>query len=167
MKSNKWSSAATSGLLLALVSVAVLAIESVLSPGQAINLILSLTKLVASIWLVYYFIKEFARQYEIFSYANGFSYGFIVCLFSSFICVVAQLLIITVISPETFDAQIDTMINAFAQSRPDIAENLADMQQGGALPMIVAAASFVWYMILGTIVSAIMANFTKKVDNIF
>ena len=156
-----------SGLLLALVTVATMAIQTVITPSGPIGLIITVVKLVVNIWLVYYFIKEFSKSFEVFTYGNGFSYGTIVCLFSSFICVAAQLLILTIISPETFEAQIEVMINAFSQSRPEAADTLIRMQESGALLTIVVAVSFIYYFVFGVIVSSIVANFTKKGNIIF
>ena len=156
-----------SGLLLALVTVVVLAVQTVLTPSRPIGLIITIVKLVVNIWLVYYFIKEFSKSFEIFTYGNGFSYGFIMCLFSSFICVVAQLMILTIISPESFEAQIELMITALSQSRPEAVEALIGMQESGALLTIIIVVSFIYYSIFGLIVSAIVANFTKKGNIIF
>ena len=156
-----------SGLLLALVTVAAMAIQTVITPSGGIIWAIILVKLVVNIWLVSYFIKEFAKPFELFTYRDGFTYGFIMCLFSSFICAVALLLIHTVVSPETFEAQIELMANAMSNTRPEAAEAIINMQQSGALLAIVVIFSFLYYVLFGLIVSAIVANFAKKGNTIF
>jgi len=156
-----------SGLLLALVTVAAMAIQTVITPSRGVAWVIILIKLIVNIWLVSYFIKEFAKSSEVFTYRDGFSYGCIVCLFSSFICTVALLLVHTVVSPETLEAQMDVMISAMSQTRPEAAEAIINMQQSGALLAIVAIFSFLYYVLFGLIVSAIVANFSKKGNTIF
>jgi len=156
-----------SGLLLALVTVAAIAIQTVITPSRGVALAIILIKLIVNIWLVSYFIKEFAKSSEVFTYRDGFSYGFIVCLFSSFICAVALLLVHTIVSPETFETQMDVMVSAMSQTRPEAAEAIINMQQSGALLAIVVIFSFLYYLLFGLIVSAIVANFSKKGNTIF
>jgi len=156
-----------SGLLLALVTVVVMAIQTVITPSKAVNLLMSAVKLVVNIWLVYYFIKEFSKSFEVFTYGNGFSYGTTICLFSSFICVATQMAIIILISPEIFEAQIEVVINTFSQSNPEAADSLMRMQESGALLAAMAAFLFIYYFVFGVIVSAIVANFTKKGNLVF
>jgi len=167
MQTNKWSSAAMSGLLLALVTVAAMAIQTVITPSRGVVWAIILIKLIVNIWLVSYFIKEFAKSSEVFTYRDGFSYGFIVCLFSSFICAVALLLVHTIVSPETFETQMDVMVSAMSQTRPEAAETIINMQQSGVLLAIVVIFSFLYYLLFGLIVSAIVANFSKKGNTIF
>ena len=56
MQSNRWSTAATSGILLALVTIISFLVQSVLQPGKVINLAIWAIKAVGSIWLLLYFI---------------------------------------------------------------------------------------------------------------
>ena len=156
-----------SGLLLALVTVAAMAIQTVITPSRGVVWAIILIKLIVNIWLVSYFIKEFAKSSEVFTYRDGFSYGFIVCLFSSFICAVALLLVHTIVSPETFETQMDVMVSAMSQTRPEAAETIINMQQSGVLLAIVVIFSFLYYLLFGLIVSAIVANFSKKGNTIF
>ena len=50
MQTNKWSQAATNGVLLALITMIITLILTVFKPGTAINLILWAVKLIASIF---------------------------------------------------------------------------------------------------------------------
>ena len=154
-----------SGLLLALVTVIILTAQSALSPGKAMNVALWVIKLVASIWLVQYFIKEFSKSFEIFTYKDGFSYGFFVCLFSSFICAITQFLLMAVIFPEALEVQIEVIISTLESSNPAAVDRFLAMRD--SLPYLIAVVSFAWYTIFGLIVSSIVANFTKKGNQIF
>ena len=157
---SKWTTAATGGLLLALVTIIVILIQTVLQPGTAINIILWLVKFVGSIWLLFYFVKEYSKQHEFFSYGNGFRYGVLVAFFSSLICACYRFLHYAVIFPDMVAEQMSTAMEMVASSNPDAVDTIAKGE--GILPQLVFAFSLVYYTIFGAIASAIIANYTKK-----
>ncbi len=162
MNSNKWSAAAMYGLLLALITVFHTLINTVFEPGTAIKLILWVVKFVGVLWLLYYFIKDYAKPAEIFTYKEGFAFGFLICLFSSVICAAYMFLHFAVIFPDAVAAQMETVLTAMQSSNPEALDNFAKIQ--GILPQIVFAFSLFYYVIFGVIASAVIANYTKKGD---
>ncbi|GAB1473372.1 hypothetical protein MASR2M69_08130 [Bacteroidota bacterium] len=78
MQSKKWSIAATYGFVLALITISYQLIQTVFEPGTAIALILWAAKFGGTLYLLYYFIKEFSKQSDLFTYSDGFKFGVIV-----------------------------------------------------------------------------------------
>lgn len=159
MKNNKWSSAATGGLILSLVTIVVIVIQTVLEPGKLINILLWIAKLAGSIALLHYFIKDYSKGFSSFSYKEGLSYGFLVCLLSSFICAAYMFLHYLVIFPESTEAVLEAVATA-TQSSPEGGDLIAKLEK--YLPHYVFIFSFIYYTLFGLLVSAIIANYTKK-----
>lgn len=162
MQTNKWSVAALDGLLLALVTITVTLIQTVLSPGTAIIWLLWLVKLISSLGLLYYFIKDYAKDQDLFTYKDGFRFGFMISLLSSLICACYMFLHYAVIFPDSMAAQLEQISSAIQSSNPD---GMAVLDKiGGKLPQIISVFSLFYYTIFGIIVSSIIANYTKKGD---
>ena len=166
MQSNKWSSAIVSGLLLALITIAVMAIRYTLAPTGIVSILIWLIKIVASIWLLYYLIKEFAKPADIFTYKDGFIYGSIVCLVSTVVCTLATLIFMYIFA-DSINAQMETAMSMVGSSNPEAVEKLAEWMKSGLLTVIACVGSFVWLYLFGIIASAILANFTKKGSVVF
>ncbi|MFA6769572.1 MAG: DUF4199 domain-containing protein [Bacteroidales bacterium] len=160
MQSNRWSTAATSGILLALVTIISFLVQSVLQPGKVINLAIWAIKAVGSIWLLLYFIKEYAKPFDLFTYKDGFRYGLLVAFFSSLLCASYLFLQYTVIFPESFATQMDQVMEAMLATNPDAADGLEKI--GPRLPQLIFVFTLIYYTIIGAIASAIIANYTKK-----
>ncbi|HCT94131.1 MAG TPA: hypothetical protein DF637_07550 [Rikenellaceae bacterium] len=162
MQSNKWSTAAMYGLLLALITVLHSLITSVFEPPLVINIILWAAKFAGSLWVLYYFMKEYSKPFEVFTYKDGFRFGFMICLFSSVICASFTFLQITLIFPDLMANQMETVMNAMQSSNSDSMEAFEKIQ--GILPQLILVFSLVYYIIFGAIASSIIANYTKKGD---
>ena len=83
--SNKWSAAAYNGLLLSLVTVIITVLSSAF-PNQHnafVSIILWIVRITASLYILYYFMRSYSNGKEEVSYKESFSYGTIICLFSS------------------------------------------------------------------------------------
>lgn len=107
METNKLSSAAFNGLLLALVTILSTLITTVIEPGVAISIILWIVKLVATVWLLYYFIREFSKPKEYFRYGDGVSYGVLVSFFSAIICACYFFLHFALLFPDSITSQME------------------------------------------------------------
>ena len=160
MQSNRWSTAATSGILLALVTIISTLIQAVFTPGTIMNLIIWAIKSVGSIWLLSYFIKEYSKSFNLFTYKDGFRYGFLVAFFSSLICASYMFLHYAVIFPEAVAAQMDQVMEMMASSNPDAVDALDKI--GSKLPQLIFTITLFYFTIIGVIASAIIANYTKK-----
>ncbi|PKO95291.1 MAG: hypothetical protein CVU12_10605, partial [Bacteroidetes bacterium HGW-Bacteroidetes-7] len=97
------------GLLLALITVLHSLISSIFELPLVITIILWLVKFAGSLWVLYYFMKEYAKPFEVFTYKEGFRFGFLVCLFSSVICASFTFLQITLIFPDLMATQMETI----------------------------------------------------------
>lgn len=161
MQSNRWSSAATNGILLALITIISVLIQAVFEPtNKIINFAIWAIKTVGSIWLLYYFLKEYAKHFNKFTYKNGFHYGFLVAFFSSILCAAYMFLHYAVIFPDSIAAQTDQIMEMMASTNPegmDAFEKMIPM-----MPQIIFISTFIYNTIIGLIASAIMANYTKK-----
>lgn len=162
MQTNKWSIAALNGLLLALVTIVVTLIQTVLSPGTAIIWLLWLLKLIGSLGLLYYFIKDYAKTQDLFTYKDGFRFGFMVSLLSSLICACYLFMHYAVIFPDSMAAQLEQISAAIQSSNPDGTEIFDKI--GGKMPQIISVFSLFYYTVFGIIASSIIANYTKKGD---
>lgn len=156
---NKWTTAATSGFLLALITIIITLVQTVFTPGTVINIALWLVKTVGSIWLLYYFLKEHSRLSDSFTYGDGFRYGTMVAFFSSLICACYMFLHYAVIFPDMVAEQMSVAMEMMASSNPDSVDVLEKIE--GILPHLVLGVTLVYYTIIGMIASAIMANYTK------
>lgn len=150
------------GLLLALITVLHSLISSIFELPLAITIILWLVKFAGSLWVLYYFMKEYAKPFEVFTYKEGFRFGFLVCLFSSIICSSFSFLQITLIFPDLMATQMETIMTAMQSSNPDSLEAFEKIE--GILPQLIFVFSLIYYIIFGAIASSIIANYTKKGD---
>ncbi|MEN6619688.1 MAG: DUF4199 domain-containing protein [Rikenellaceae bacterium] len=162
MQTNKWSIAALDGLLLALVTITVTLIQTVFEPGTAIVWFLWLVKFAGSLGLLYYFIKDYGKTQELFTYKDGFRFGFMICVLSSLICAGYMFFHYAVIFPDSVAATLEQASAALQSSNPQGVDMLDKV--GGKLPQIIFIASLIYYTLFGALASSIIANYTKKGD---
>jgi hypothetical protein len=163
MQSNKWSVAAQNAIILALVTIIASLIQAVFPdlPGF-VGIIIWLVKLTLSVFLVYYFIKEYSKGFEVFTYKQGFHFGSILCLLSSVIGAAYLFLHMGFLFPEATSSQMEMIAQSMESSNPDGAEALMGVM--GHLPKLAFLFSLIYYTLFGVVVSAIVANYTKKGD---
>lgn len=162
MQTNKWSIAALDGLLLALITITLTLIQTVLEPPKALIWLLWVVKFAGSIGLLYYFIKDYSKTQELFTYKDGFRFGFMICLLSSLICAGYLFFHYAVIFPDSIAATLEQVRTAMESSNPQGAEMMDKI--GGKLPHIIFVFSAIYYTLFGVIASSIIANYTKKGD---
>ncbi len=163
---SPWGDAARDALMLAAVSVAVMAVCLYIPPKAAfIGTILSLGKLVASIWILTFFIRRYASRFDVIGSGHCLRYGMKTSLLSSVICAGFQLLSITVLKPgnvaEVFDMFMESAGDKLPQEGIDAMYGMLDK-----LPQAVFLYSLISYWLIGIIVSAVAASAYKK-NNIF
>ena len=163
MQSNKWSIAAQNALILALVTILATLLQAVFPqmPGF-IGILIWIVKLVLSIYLVYYFIKDYSKHFETFTFKQGFNFGAILCLLSSVICAAYLFLHMGFLFPEATTSQMEMVAQTMESSNPEGAEAIFGVMEH--LPKLAFGFSLIYYTIFGLIVSAIVANYTKKGD---
>ena len=161
MNSSRINAAALYGLYLSLPTVITLLIQDTYQPGTLISVILWVLRFSASIWLLLRFIKEWAANFDEFTYGNGVSFGFITCTFSSMIVAVTRWASVAFINKETFQQAMQEAMERFEeQGNSQIMDTFASISDN--LPVIVLFSTLVYCVIYGLILSSILASFCKK-----
>ena len=165
MKKEFWSSAALDGLLLALVCIVMTLIEAAkLNLGTAINIVLQIGQIVATIWMLLYFMKRYGAEQEQYPYSSAFKYGFLTSLCSNVIILAYMLLHYTLIFPDAMSPE--SIVEAIQQYSPNADISLYE-SLAGYMPLIAAFGAFIMYTIWAAIISAILASFAKRETSIF
>lgn len=161
---NKWQSAALNGLLLSVVTIVYSLISTIFNPGSFVTIVLWTVKFGACIYLLYYFMKQYSSQFETISYGESFRYGSLISVFSSIVCSCFAFLSITFIFPEQLDQSLAAMQSVIENGNYNDEQIDAINQVSGKLPQIMLFWSLFYYSVFGIIVSAIVANYTKKTN---
>ena len=161
MKSNLWSSAATNGFLLALVTVIVTLFSTAFPMNVGINLLITIVKLVVTIGLLYYFMKSFGQEVDTYPYGTAFTYGFAVSFCSNIVIACYFWVHYTLLFPDAIEKALKGMQQALAQYPIDQASLDFVMNN---LPVIMSVAPLILYTLFGLIFAAILANFAKKAE---
>ena len=166
-ETGKLSRASMDGLLLALVTIVFSVISSLGVSGGFVGVLIWIIKLVATIWVLLYFMKKYslnhASVYGETTYNQAFSYGFLVSLLSAVVIACFMFLSVTVLFP-------DTISNAkqLVQERIDQQGSMGEEQENaiGAvlnnLPTILTFGMLIGCTMFGLIVSAIIASSVKQ-----
>lgn len=162
--SAKWNSAAINGLLLSLVTIVYSLIQSVFGLSGFASIMLWIIKFTGCIYLLYYFMKQYSDNFEQISYGNSFQYGFILCCLSSIVCACFSFISMTLLFPETTEQAIEQMQTVMASSNYSSEEENMINAIAGNLPQITLFAGLFYYIVIGAVMSSIIANFTKKTD---
>jgi hypothetical protein len=160
MHNKKISSAATSGLLLASITIISTLIQTVLEPGTAVNLLIWAAKFVGSLWLLYTFVRQLSQTSDTFTYKDGFRYGVLVSFFSSLICASYMFLHYAVIFPDMVAEQMQAAAQMMQSSNPEAVDSFGKIEAN--LPQIIFVFTLIYYTLIGVIASAIIANYTKR-----
>lgn len=165
-QSNKWSCAAMDGLYLSLVTIIYSLVVTVLVPESfIIKTLLWMIKFGGCLYLLWLFMKKWSSQFDTITYSQSYNYGFIVCLLSSVMCACYSYIQVEWLFPEQTEQAITLAKETMAQqgTLDSNTENIMDKFFGnfGRISMFV---SLFYYIIFGSIASAITANFTKKTN---
>ena len=165
-QSNKWSCAAMDGLYLSLVTIIYSLVVTVLVPESfIIKTLLWMIKFGGCLYLLWLFMKKWSSQFDTITYSQSYNYGFIVCLLSSVMCACYSYIQVEWLFPEQTEQAITLAKETMAQqgTLDSTTENIMDQFFGnfGRISMFV---SLFYYIIFGSIASAITANFTKKTN---
>ena len=160
MQSSQWRTAAINALLLSIITIVVSLIQVVFKPGTVLSILLWIIKFIGCLALLYYFMKEFGKELESFSYKDGFNYGFKICLLSSIVLAAFNILQYAILFPESLQDAVEQVAMAMQSANPAGAEAIERYQ--AKLPQIITVTSFFYYTVFGLIASAIIANYTKK-----
>lgn len=157
---NFWNKAGVYGLLLALVTVIFLLIPSVLTDlSSGVSVALNLIKLALTVFLLYYFMKDYGKSLEKYEYSDAFKFGMAISLCSSVVAVAYYFIHISYLFPEASDQFMQVMEQAIAQSgtSQEVDMNLF----ANKLPAILCISQFFYFNIIGLLWSSLLANAAK------
>lgn len=157
---NRVSQAASNGLALSLITIISVLIQQAVTLSTGPNLLLWVAKTVGSFWLLYYFMKEYSKQFEEISYRESYKFGFLVALFSSLACAIYLFLHYKLLFPESVAQQLEMARELFSDSNPEALQGL-DMV-ADRMAEIIFLTAIIYYSLIGLLASLITANFTKK-----
>ena len=159
MEKTMLSQAAVDGLKLALITLVTMTLSS-LSIPQYLSIVIWAVQTVGSIWFLSVLMKRYAENV---SEAN-FSYGFMVCLFSSIITAVYAFAAYQWLFP-SLQAQV---VEAFDQLRPMMdsvqTDVLSKLQDNFA--QYYCISTFFKNVIIGLIAASIIASFQRGKNNV-
>lgn len=161
---NKWSSAALNGLMLALITIIYSLIQTVFEPNKIVSTLLWIIKLAGCIYLLYYFMKQYSKQFQQITYGQSFQYGFLVSFFSSIVCAGFTFLSMTLIFPDSIDKVIEQMSTVMASGNYTSEQEETMNAIIPKLPQIILFFGLIYYTIVGVVFSSIIASMTKKID---
>jgi len=161
MKSNLWSSAAVNGFLLSLVTIIITLFLTAFPLGTVAGLLVGIGKLVATVGLLYYFMKGFGEEQERYTYNTAFTYGFLVSFCSNIVISCYLWLHYTIIFPDSIEKTIQATQQIVSQYNLD--QTAMDMIMKN-FPVLMSIGPLIVYSILGLIFSAILASFAKKAE---
>ncbi len=161
MNHSRINTAALYGLYLSLPSAITLLIQDTYQPGTFISILLWIFRFGSSIWLLFKFMKEWASNFEEFTYGNGVSFGFLTCTFSSMIVAVARWVSISFLNNEALQmAMQEAMERLEEQGNTQVIETMDSIM--GNMPVIALFSTLLYCVIYGLILSSILASFCKK-----
>jgi hypothetical protein len=162
-----WGTSSSDGLYLALVSIAILALSYFITLPGWIGVILSLAKLVASIWLLAHFMKQYCRSIGKATYGQAFGFGFMTTVFSSILCAAFTFLVMQYLKPDLLQQSMATAMQQYQGQSAEMAsalEQFMDMY-GGRLPQLMFVIYLIWYIMIGLVASLCIASAVKTVSS--
>ncbi len=154
----KWSQAAVKGLLLALITVACNTVTYLIEGNTIVSILMFIVRLVASIWLLVYFMK----QYKATTGQEPFSFGVAVVLFSSLICAFYDAAALAWIFPGLQD-QVSEALSQTMSSLPSESQSIMERMMDH-YPRIAFFSTFIKDFIIGLIVAAIANSSMRPKD---
>ena len=167
MKQNFWNQTTFSALILSLITILYTLLNSVVELPKVLTFVLWFVKITATIGFMYYFIKDYAKGFETFSYGDGFKFAFFTSFFSALITSAYYFLHYYFIFPGEVE-KISLIIEQAVAAQGDT----GDMNNGflnfmlNSFPHFMFITNLIYLTIFGTVISAILASFTKK-ENVF
>ncbi len=161
------STAAIYGIYLAAITVVCSLLTTSLELKGAVSILMWIVKFAGTNYLLYYFMKRYANDYNVSKYGKNYSFGFLVSVFSSIICACYAYFSLAILFPNQTQEAINIMQESMSQ-QPMTSEVESVMEKiTSNLPQITLFGTLVYYIIYGAIASAIIANFSKKEETPF
>ncbi len=164
---NKWQLAAIDGLILSSVTIITMLLSSILGekPNFIVSMLIWIVKFGGSLYLLYYLMKKYSNNFDTISYGQSFSYGFLVCVFSSIVCACFGYVLVEFLFPEQTEmaiAQTRQMLGSTPGYTEDVKETMNKIL--GNYSWYMLFGQLIYLTIFGAIASSITANYTKKTN---
>lgn len=166
-ETGRLSSASLDGLMLALVTIVCSVISSLGVSGGFLGVLIWIIKLVATIWVLLYFMKKYSLKhasiYGETTYNQAFGYGFLVSLLSAVVIACFMYLSVTVLFPNSVSDAMQMVQDKIEQqgSMGEEQENAIGAVMNN-LPAILTFGMLIWCTICGLIASSIIASSVKQ-----
>ena len=160
MNQSFWNKAAIYGILLALVSVFFMVLQSVLTPERWMNILFWIVKLAGTLGLLFYFMKDFGKGKDSYTYSDSFKFGLAVSFCSSIIAAAYYYLHVMFLFPDTTGQITNALLSGFEQAGIN-EEDFNTDKFIARLPVIITISQFIYFNILGLLWSSLLANGTK------
>lgn len=162
---SSWSRAAKDGLILAAVTVVITLISGWNKSG-VLGAALWIVKFVGSILVLRTAMKAFGADNPS---TPTLGYGLKVCLCSSLVCAVWAFVMYTFIFPDIASQAFEAVYEGYAQAGFSVTDQMTDMMTNleDHYAQYTCVISFFWDLLLGLIISSILANSTKNDDVFF
>lgn len=163
-KKAMWSLAAKNGLILSSITVVIASLTTFINMPSSVSMTLNVAKFVGIIYLLYFFMKQYAEDLDFVSYGESFKYGLTLCFLSSIVCTVFSLITFFYLEPAALDNAIETTMFMLEQS--GMGDTMDYDTLRAMILKILPISFFIGYLIYGLIYTSIIAIFTRK-DEIF
>lgn len=169
-KKNLWDSAGKGGLILGGITIGFLLLSYALELlpdngagvfiGTLLNFVIWAAKFIGCIYVLYRLMKKFAADFPTADKTMVRKFGFIVGGTSALIVSAFTLVYMLYISPESFEASIETAMQAYSgMLDSNSMEALESMS--GKMPAITFFSQFIYCTLFGIVASAIIAGKIK------
>ncbi len=167
-KVNPWKANFTNGMILGLAGVIFSLVLWFLD--LTFNRGLSMLFFVVSIFLLYYFIKQYRDNYlhGMMTYGQSVGAGMIIWVYSLIIGTIFTYLLYTVIDPELMAKSMalgEEKLRASGKMSEEMIEKSLEMQKKFATPTVMVISSIFMGTFFGLIIVLIVSIFTRKEGN--
>lgn len=159
---SSWSRAAKDGLILAAVTVIITLISGWNKSGF-LGILLWAVKFIGSIMVLRAAMKAFGKDNPS---TPTLGYGLKVCLCSSLVCAVWAFVMYSYVFPDIASTAFEAVYESFGQSGLTVTDQMSDAlaKLEDNYAQYTSMVSFVWDLLLGLLISSILANSTKNND---
>ncbi len=157
-KGYKWSQAASKGLLLAAVSVLCNTLSCLFPTSLALGWLIFAVRTFASIWLLVYFMKQYAAE----TGGSPFGFGAATVLLSSLICAFYDTACIVWIFPDMM-TQVNEAMSLYMGSIPAESKSAVEAMMDN-LPHLMFFATFIKCLTEGLLAAAIITPSIRSND---
>ena len=170
IQKNMWNTAGKAGLVLGLASTAFLFISQGVAHVQMPAFVVSILSFVlwavkfgGCIWLMKFFMKQFAAENGIKNNSQTFKFGMLTALLSALVYAAASFANVAFISPDLFAEQMDLVMQQMAPMMDSNTQSMLE-KYFEILPQITFVSNLIYCFIFGTVLSFILSRNIPSTD---